>query len=114
MNLLIVLLIAVLFALWNGLLIKWKLSGGNVTLQMWHGIGFVIRVLPLYFIYDNLLYVLLYVNFAWTAYDMIINITNGWDVFYIGKTSVFDKLFGRLLYLCKAILLLFTIYYLAT
>ena len=54
---------------------------------------------------------LIYSNIAWTLYDMVINKINGWDWFYIGKTSTTEKLFGKLTLIGKAILLILTLIY---
>ena len=109
MNLLIVLLIAVLFALWNGLVIKWYLTKDQKYSTYWHIVGYFIRAIPLYYIYPNILWMLIYTNIACTLYDMVINKINGWNLFYIGKTSTFDSVFGKWLYICKVVLLVTTI-----
>ena len=74
-------IIVILFAVWNGLVIRWKLTGNGSDL--WHAVGFVIRILPVFLVWDNYTIFLLYFNFAWTVYDMIINLINGWNLFYI-------------------------------
>lgn len=109
MNNIILLIISFLFALWNGLVIKWHLSKEQIYSTLWHGVGFIIRALPVLLIYPNWLWILLYLNVAWTVYDMIINLVNGWPVFYIGQTSTFDRIFGKWLYICKVVLLVTTI-----
>ena len=109
MNSAILLILSFLFAIWNGLVIKWYLSRKQIYSTLWHGVGFIIRALPVLLIYPNWLWILFYLNVAWTVYDMIINMVNGWNLFYIGKTSQFDKIFGKWLYICKAVLLVTTI-----
>ena len=104
--------IAALFALWNGLVIKWYLTKDQKYSKYWHVVGYFIRAIPLYYIYPNILWMLIYTNIAWTLYDMIINLINGWNLFYIGKTSTTEKLFGKLTLIGKAILLTGTIVYL--
>ena len=106
---LLILSIILLFAVWNGLVIRWKLTGNGSDL--WHAVGFVIRIMPVFLIWDNYTVFLLYFNFAWTVYDMIINLINGWNLFYIGKTSTTEKLFGKLTLIGKAILLILTLIY---
>ena len=111
MNLLIVLLIALLFAVWNGLVIKWYLTKDQKYSTYWHIVGYLIRVIPLYYIYPNITWILIYINIAWNLYDIIINKINGWDWFYIGKTSATEKLFGKLTLIGKALLLILTLIY---
>ena len=104
-------IIVILFAVWNGIVIKWKHTDEKIYSIIWHGLGFVIRGYCLLLIYPDWLLMLIYANIAWTVYDMVINVINGWNLFYIGNTSVIDKVFGKWLYICKGILLLTTIIY---
>ena len=103
--------LAALFALWNGLVIKWYLTKDQKYSTYWHIVGYFIRAIPLYYIYPNILWMLIYINIAWTLYDMVINKINGWNLFYIGKTSTTEKIFGKLTLIGKAILLLLTLIY---
>ena len=107
----VILLIVLLFAIWNGLVIKWYLTKDQKWSKYWHGLGFIIRALPIVLIYPNLLWILIYTNVAWTIYDMIINLFMGQSIFYVGKTSWFDRMFGKYLFIIKTILLILTIYY---
>ena len=102
-------LTVILFAIWNGLVIKWYLTKDQKWSDYWHGLGFIIRALPIVLIYPNLLWILIYANIAWTVYDIIINLFMGQSIFYIGKTSTFDKTFGKWLFVGKALLLILTI-----
>ena len=104
-------ILVALFALWNGLVIKWYLTKDQQYSKYWHSVGYLIRIIPLYYIYPNIMWILIYVNIAWTLYDIIINKINGWDWFYIGKTSATEKLFGKLTLIGKAILLILTLIY---
>ena len=110
-NLLILSLIVILFSIWNGLVIKWYLTKDQKYSKYWHIVGYLIRAIPLYYIYPNITWILIYTNIAWTLYDMIINKVNGWNLFYIGKTSITEKLFGKLTLIGKAILLILTLIY---
>ena len=103
--------LAALFALWNGLVIKWYLTKDQKYSTYWHIVGYFIRAIPLYYIYPNIMWILIYSNVAWTLYDIIINKINGWDWFYISKTSATEKLFGKLTLIGKAILLILTLIY---
>lgn len=100
--------LAALFAVWNGLVIKWKLTGEQRWSKWWHGVGLLIRAVPLYFIFPNWGWMLIYANVAWTVYDVLINKINGWKTFYVGGTSWFDLTFGKWLLVGKAILLIST------
>ena len=105
------LLITVLFAVWNGLVIRWYLIKDQKYSKYWHIVGYLIRVIPLYYIYPNIIWMLIYSNIAWTVYDMIINKLNGWDWFYVGNTSWFDRTFGKYLLIGKILLLILTLIY---
>ena len=108
----IILLIVLLFATWNGLTIKWYLTRMPEWSTYWHILGFIIRITLVALIYPNWLFMLIYANVAWTVYDIIINLFMGQSIFYVGKTSWFDKTFGKYLFILKTILLILTIYYL--
>ena len=101
--------IAALFAFWNGLVIRWKLTGDQCWSKWWHGVGMLIRAVPLYFIFPNWGWMLIYANVAYTLYDEIINMVNGWGLGYIGSTSVMDRMIGKAAYLIKAIVLISTL-----
>ena len=107
----VILLIALLFAIWNGLTIKWYLTKEQRYSKAWHAVGFVVRSLPVVMLYPDWVVILIYLNIAWTLYDMIINIVNGWNLFYIGNTSAIDRIVGKWLFFCKGVLLLITIIY---
>ena len=108
-SVIVTLLFAALFAIWNGLVIKWYLTKDQKWSKCWHGLGFIIRAIPIALIYPNWLWILIYTNIAWTIYDIIINLFMGQSIFYIGKTSTFDKTFGKWLFVGKALLLILTI-----
>ena len=103
----IALVTVLLFALWNGLTIRWKLTGKGSP--AWHAAGWVIRAVPIIGLWPDWLLMLLYVNLAWTVYDVIINLVNGWPVFFIGSTSWIDRNLGKWLYICKGLILILTI-----
>ena len=104
-------LIVILFAIWNALVIKWYLTRDSKWSKYWHILGYVIRVLPIIIIYSNIVVMLIYINISWILYDILINIINGWDIFYVGNTSWFDKTFGKYLFIPKLLLVISTIIY---
>ena len=104
-------LIVILFAIWNALVIKWYLTRDNKWSKYWHILGYIIRALPVIIIYPNVVAILLYVIISWVLYDILINIINGWDIFYVGNTSWFDNTFGKYLFIPKVLLLIGTIIY---
>lgn len=104
-------LMVVLLGLWNGLVIKWYLTREDKYSKAWHTIGFIVRALPLLLIYDNLFIVLCYLNFAWTAYNMAINVIIHESLFYVGKTSFIDKTLGKSIYYLQSLLWIITIAY---
>lgn len=111
MNLLIVLLLAVLFAIWNGLVIKWYLTKDKKYSKYWHGVGFLVRGILSITLYPEWGYILIYLNLSWTVYDIVINLINGWGILYVGGTSVIDKFLRKYHILLKSVLLLMTIGY---
>jgi len=103
-------ILSVLIAAWNGLVIKWYQTRNPKWSKYWHGLGFIIRAIPIVLIYPNWLWILIYANIAWTIYDIIINLFMGQSIFYIGSTAWFDKTLGKLTYLLKTLLLILTLY----
>lgn len=104
-----ILLIILLFAVWNGLAIRWQQTGKGSAL--WHAVGFAVRGLLIVPFLGDWLILLIALNVSWTAYDMIINLVNGWTLFYYGKTSWIDRNLGKWILVCKIMLLLFTVFY---
>ena len=104
-------LIVILFAIWNALVIKWYLTRDSKWSKYWHILGYVIRALPIIIIYPNIVAMLIYISISWILYDILINIINGWDIFYVGNTSWFDKTFGKYLFIPKLLLVISTIIY---
>ena len=81
----IILIVAVLLAVYNGQFIKNKS-------KEWHRTGWFIRALLMFALWPNILLMLIYFNLAWIAYDIIINIfylKAPWH--YQGNTSFLDK-----------------------
>ena len=106
------LIIIILFSLWNGYFIRWQQTKDIKYSKIWHSLGFIIRVLPVIELYPNYELLLIYLNLAWTFYDISINLIIKQSMFYTGTTSWFDKTFGKYLFIPKTILLILTIYYL--
>ena len=87
-----------LIALWNAYVIKWFLTKDEKFSKVWHGIGFMVRALLCATLYlqAGLLLASIAAFVCWLPYNIIINIINRWPVFYVGKTSMIDKLIRRL------------------
>jgi len=97
-------LIIILTAVWNGLVIKWGLSQdkqkvANIS-RYWHMVGFIIRgllVALVYLLSFDWYYTSGAAFLCWLPYNMIINKINKWGWFYIGRTSIIDKLIRKIL-----------------
>ena len=87
-----------LIALWNGYVIRWFLTKDEKYSRIWHSIGFMVRALLCATLYlqAGLLLASIAAFVCWLPYNIIINIINRWPVFYVGKTSMIDKLIRRL------------------
>lgn len=110
-NLLIILLIVILFSIWNGLVIRWYLTKDQKYSTYWHRVGFVVRALLPILLYPDWGFILIYLNLSWTVYDMIINTINGWNLLYVGGTSEIDIFLKRFHIPLKIALLIITIVY---
>lgn len=94
----IVFCIIVLVAVWNGYVIRWKLTGKQKYSNIWHVVGFFVRLCLVAVVYINSGWLIaLGAGFiCWLPYNIIINIVNKWPIFYIGKTSKIDILIRKL------------------
>ncbi len=106
-----IIIIGILIAMYNGLYIKHYQTRDPKYSVRWHRVGWFIRAGLMVALWPDWLMMLIYLNVAWTMYDMIINLYMGQKLFYQGKTAWFDKTFPRwLLLTAKGILLAGTIY----
>lgn len=98
----IVLVLAVLLACYNGQFI----TGAS---RSWHGTGFVIRALLLPLLWPDVTLMLIYTWLSWVLYDVIINwyMKQPWN--YVGTTAWFDRLPGFVIALLKLLLTFGTI-----
>jgi hypothetical protein len=105
----IISIVIILFALWNVAAIN--RSKIKPKIDWFHIWGFIIKLPLLYFLYPNILYLLIYFNIAWTLYDLIISkgISGKW--FLIVTTSWFDKTLGKYKFYIQGLLLILTILY---
>lgn len=99
----------ILFALWNVAAIN--RCKKKTKVDWFHIIGFLIKLPLVYFIWPNILYLLIYFNLCWTGYDLIISkgISGKW--FLIGTTSWFDKTLGKYKFYIQGFILIATIVY---
>lgn len=111
-KILTVLVLGLLLAAYNGLFILHRRTGQPRYSVRWHRVGWFIRAGLIVLLYPSWFWMLVYLNIAWTFYDVIINLYMGVPVFYQGKTAWFDKTFSRgLLFSLKGALLVFTLLY---
>ncbi len=103
--------IGLLLGAYNGLFILHRRTGQPRYSVRWHRVGWFIRALLVVPLIPDWPWVLLYLNIAWTFYDMIINLYMGQGLFYQGKTAWFDKTFPRWFLLSlKFVLFVVTLY----
>ncbi len=93
---LIIFILLLLFAAWNGQTINWKQARGTAENLKWskqfHRTGFIIRLImfvPILFSIPAAWF--WYLVFAYPLYNMIIASYMGQPLFYIGRTSTIDK-----------------------
>ena len=118
-------LLIILFAVWNGLVIRWKLKNDQLASKKWHKVGWFARVLVLlialfpfmpewYWYVINpaallvgwhgaLLTILLITGMSYWLYNYIINRINGWKWDYNGFED--NKHYRVLLYVYSVITL---------
>jgi len=95
----LILISLLLFALWNGLVIKWKLSGDQKYSRYWHIVAFLVK-LPLVavvFIASDWYFALVAGFVCWIPYNVIIALVIGQRWYYVGKTAWFDIQIRKLL-----------------
>ena len=100
--LILVALIPLVFAAWNGFLILWKQDKqGQRNSKIWHKLGWILRLLihillfmiladKGYNLYEQLLWQCVCLNFTYTFYDIIINFVRDVEILYIDKKG-FNK-----------------------
>jgi len=118
---LILFILMLTIAIREGYVLKWALDNRPKDLSgLWHGLGAVMRALPLalavMYIWGDWwligLITLFWANWAWTVYDLAINIINDWPWFYTGKTSQTETVFkARLIWIGKGLLFIGTVIY---
>lgn len=91
-----ILLIIILLAIWNGLVIEWKLKGKYSN--QWHFVGGLIRALLIGLVYVNSgLWLAIGTAFlCWMPYNMIINKIMGNGLFYLSDKGI-DGFIKRLI-----------------
>jgi len=104
--------IMLLFAVWNGCSIQFFNTKDMKYNQYYHIVGFALRGLLVAMFWGDWLTMLVLANLSYTAYEIVINLMMKQNIFYIGKTSKIDIMFGKLGFIFKIALFLFTIYYL--
>ena len=95
-------IIILLIAIYNGLIINWKLNKDGKSAQWskyWHLVGGLIRVF-LAFLLVNFWHAIAILMMHWIFYDMIINYLRDLDLFYSGSVqsgtgSTIDRLFTK-------------------
>ena len=118
---LFIFILLVIIGIREGYMIRWALNGHPVKdSNIWHKLGGVLRIIPAliiaYAIWPDwkgiILAGLLWANWAWTLYDVCINIINHWPMYYQGQSSLSEKVLKkRLIWIGKGLLFSGTIVY---
>ena len=92
----LILIIIILIAIWNGLVIEWKLTGKYSSL--WHITGLVTRLLLISIVYivSGLWWSLGAVMLSWIPYNIIISLIV-WNKWWYLSDSGIDKIFKNIL-----------------
>lgn len=103
MEIIILLIILILFSIFNGLIIKWKLSD-NITKttklsKQWHGVVLMIHILSILLLYllGGLLWGIIGIGINWIIHNIIIALMLKQKWYYVGKTAWFDKMIRKIL-----------------
>jgi hypothetical protein len=95
-NIIIPLIISILFTIFNGLIINWKLSNNSDVSskisKKWHKVGFFIHVLIVIqlFLLGGWTWSVIGFFVVWIIHNIIIAIQMGQKWYYVGKTAWFD------------------------
>lgn len=99
----LIILCIVLFAAWNGLVIKWYNTKDPYWSKWWHGIGLAIRIALVFIMYivSGWLLAIIAAVLAGIVYNIIINLIIGKKWYYVGTTSVIDRWIRKILNIFK-------------
>jgi hypothetical protein len=103
MEIIILLIILILFSIFNGLVIKWKLSNDVIKSaklsKQWHGVVLVIHILSILLLYllGGLLWGIIGGVLNWLIHNIIIALMLKQKWYYVGKTAWFDKMIRKIL-----------------
>jgi len=88
--------IVILIALWNGLIIKWKLT--NKYSREWHIVGWIIRMLlvTIFFLISGIWWAIVVGFISWIPYNIIISLIV-WKKWWYLSDSGIDKIFKSIL-----------------
>ena len=92
----IILLVVILLAIWNGLVIDWKVNNHIYRSKEFHAVGLAIRLVLLPLFYGYWLELSIYCIVCYPIYNMIIAHFMGQNIFYTGTTSTIDRVLGKL------------------
>lgn len=89
-----VLALSVLFSIFNGFVINWKLNKNNKDWSVrWHGTGLFIHAIMVAMLYlaGGWIWGLVGLVTVWLLHNIIIALLMGQRWFYVGKTAWFDR-----------------------
>lgn len=100
--LILILLISVLFSVFNGFVINWKHSAEKIAEQLsvkWHGVGLVMHIVLVAILYllGGWIWAIIGFLINWLGHNIIIAKMLNQKWYYIGKTAWTDKLIRKLL-----------------
>lgn len=111
-----VVLIILLFALFNGLIVNWKQATdedkAKSISKQWHAVAMVIRALVVLLFYSNITLMIILGWFSIISYDIIIALIMRQKWYYIGDTATIDKLGTKINYGLRILLTVGMIIYL--
>ena len=86
---------AILFAVWNGLVIDWRVNNHSFRSNEYHTVGFILRLLFLPLFWGHWLELSFYCMVCYPIYNMTVAHLMGQNIWYVGNTSKIDKVMGK-------------------
>lgn len=104
MTVVILITLSLLFSVFNGLVIKWKLTAdpykASLYSDWWHVVGAIIHGLMVIqaWIIGGYIWAVVIFFVVWLAHNIIIAKMMGQKWYYVGKTAKFDILIRKVLF----------------
>jgi len=108
----LVLLLVLLFAVFNAYVINWYNSKDQKWSVLWHRVAMMIRILVVLLMFPSIKLMLIFAWLSIVSYDIIIALIMNQKWYYIGATATIDKLGTKVNYGFKILLTIGVITYL--